>query len=422
VLKNALLIAITLSGCAVRSVPHNTVTVEGIHSRAGVQASRAVPLDQPLSADDAVVVSLQSNAQLKADLAALGIAEADLLEAGLYRNPKLDMLVPIGAKPFELLISMPLEIFWQRSRRIIASQADLDRLAQSLIQNGLNVARDARLAHSDLLQAEGRAKLAQESLTLRLRIQQLTEARLRSGDISELETIPARADAAAAKELAAQTEAEVITAKEKLRFILGHSITRSNLQVKSDPVESSAPPTLETLLEKAMASRPELRAMELTIATAAKKAKWERSRLTLLSAMLSSKEVGANGVLTGPGISVELPIFHRNNGMIARAEAEVAAASLQYLALKQRVAFEVAEARSQWVQASDALRKLREDLKPTLDRAAALMQEQYTRGEVSYLNVLEQTRPLADLRIREVDGEGAVRRAAAQLERSVGSR
>ncbi len=420
-LKNLLLITVLLSGCAVRSIPPNVATVEGIQARTGTKPA-AVSLEQPINSDDAVAIALQNNAQLKADLGALGIAEADLLEAGLYRNPKLDVLVPIGAKPFELLLSMPLEIFWQRSRRIIASQADLDRLAQSLIQNGLNVARDARLAYSELLQMEDRAKLAKESLELRAGIQELTEARLRAGDISELETIGARTDAAGAREFLARSEADAVSAMEKLRFILGQSIARVRLQVKASPVTDADPPAIETLVEKAAASRPELRAAELTIAAATQKGKWERSRLMLLSGLLSSKEVGTNGVLVGPGISVELPIFHRNQGMIKRADAEVAAASLQYLALKQRVAFEVADARNQQAQANDALKRLREDLKPTLERAVALAREQYNRGDVSYLYVLEQTRPLADARMREIDAEAAVRRAAAQLERSVGSR
>jgi outer membrane protein TolC len=57
----------------------------------------------------------------------------------------------------------------------------------------------------------------------------------------------------------------------------------------------------------------------------------------VLAGMLSSKGIGTNGILTGPGLSAELPIFHRNQGLIARADADVEVASRQYLNLKQRV-------------------------------------------------------------------------------------
>ena len=142
----------------------------------------------------------------------------------------------------------------------------------------------------------------------------------------------------------------------------------------------------------------------------------------MLAGQLSSKGVGANGILTGPGLSVELPIFNRNQGLIARADAEVASASLQYLNLKQRVAFEVYEARELLIQAQDALCRLQEAVMPPLRQTVALAEKQYQNGDVSYLFVLEQSRGLVDAELRIADAEAAVRRGQAVLERSVGTR
>jgi len=415
-----------------RAADHKT-TAEGILSRTGksVQPDTASPksslppgvdLQQPLSSDDAVGIAIWNNPQLRVDLATLGLAEADLVDAGLLRNPRLDMLLPVGAKPFELLLNFPIEVFWQRPRRIEASQQALDQLAQSLIQNGLNTARDARWAHSDMVQAVERAVVAKHSTELRQRVSQLTEVRLRAGDISELETIAAKTESASAEEQRIRFEHDVHVATERLRATLGFSAERPELRVKSLAATTEAPPPIHSLLEKAMAARPDLRAAEMAIGVATKRAKWERSRILLLSAQLSSKEVGANGVLTGPGVSVELPVFSHNQGLVARAEAEVELASRQYVALKQRVALEVAETRAQLVQALDALKAVREQVLPPLQRAVALAEDQYRKGDVAYLFVLEQNRGLIDAQLRVVDSEAAIRRAQAQLERSVGSR
>ena len=211
-------------------------------------------------------------------------------------------------------------------------------------------------------------------------------------------------------------------ATERLRATLGFSAERPELRVKSLAATPEVPPPIDSLLEKALAARPDLRAAEMAIAVATKRAKWERSRILLLSAQLSSKEVGTNGVLTGPGVGVELPVFSHNQGLVARAEAEVELASRQYVALKQRVALEVAETRAQLVQALDALKAVREQVLPPLQRAVALAEEQYQKGDVAYLFVLEQNRGLVDAQLRVVDSEAAIRRAQAQLERSVGSR
>ena len=428
-----LAVILFLGGCAARKITPHTATAEGILSRTGkpvqprtTEARSSLPpgagLDQPLSSDDAAGIALWNNPQLRADLATIGVAEGDLIDAGLLRNPRLDMLIPVGAKPFELILNFPMEAFVQRPRRIAASQQALDQLAQSLIQNGLNAARDARWAHADLVQANGRLEIAKQSVDLRERIAKVTDARLRAGDISELETIAARTDLGAAREQLVRLEHDIQIALERLRASLGLAIERAPLRVASAPPALDAPPSIEDLLGKAMASRPDLRASELGIAAATKRARWERSRILWLTAQLSSKGVGEHGILTGPGVSFEVPILNRNQGLIARADADVEVASRQYLALKQRVALEVAEAREQVAQAQDALKRLREDVLPPFERAVAVAENQYKTGDVAYLLVLEQTRGLIDTQIRLIDAETAIRRAQAQLERSVGAR
>lgn len=429
----ALVIPLMSAGCAVHRQPAVDPS-SGIGSRSGLPAppaasSKPEPVWPPglsaassLTPDDAAVVAVWNNKQLQADLATLGIAKGDLIDAGLLRNPRLDMLMPVGAKPFELLLNFPIDVFWQRGRRVQAAEHAYEQLGNSLIQNGLNVIRDARWAHSDLVLAQQRQEVAQRSVALRERIMQLTEARLRAGDISELDAMAAKSDLASAKEQLARLSPESAVANERLRFVLGLSQYPGLLSVQAEPAGTSAPPPVSDLLEKAMGSRADLKAAEISIAAATKRAGWERTRLSLVSAQLSSKGIGTNGILTGPGISAELPIFHRNQGLIARADADVEVQMRLYLALKQRVAFEVQEARELLLQAQAGLSRVSGDVLPALQKTVSLAQQQYEKGEVAYLFVLEQTRGLVDAELRLADSEALVRRGVAQLERSVGSK
>ena len=160
------------TGCATRRTLPSGATASGIQKRTGlslpdhrnrtdaISVPPGLKLDVPLSSDDAAALALWNNAQLRVDLGALGLAEADLLDANLLRNPRLDMLLPVGAKPFELLMNLPIDALIQRPRRIAASQAAHDQLAESLVQNGLNTIRDARFAHADLVQASSRTEVA----------------------------------------------------------------------------------------------------------------------------------------------------------------------------------------------------------------------------------------------------------------------
>src|SRR5262245_42951701 len=259
---------LVLGGCAKpRPIAPLTGTVAGIANRTGLPAIPEAPanqqvrfpagisLDRPLSADDAAAIALWNNRQLYVDLAALGLAQGDLIEAGLLRNPRLDILFPVGLKPFELLFNFPVDVFWSRPRRVEASQAAYNQLAQSLVQNGLNTVRDARLAHADLVLAQARQKAAEEATTLRSRIVELTNARLRAGDISELEAMAARTDAATASEQLVRLRQDVELASERLRIVLGLSVERSAVEVLSTPTDTAAPPGASELLEKALQAR-----------------------------------------------------------------------------------------------------------------------------------------------------------------------
>ena len=158
------------------------------------------------------------------------------------------------------------------------------------------------------------------------------------------------------------------------------------------------------------------------MAAAGARAKWERSRLVALGLLLSSKEVGTSGVRTGPGVAVDVPIFQSNQGGVARADAEVEQAALQYLALRQRIDLEVSEARASLVQALDSLAAWHDRIVPAAKDLAERAKRSYEAGDVSYLTVLEQARQSVDAVLRDVDLQAAARTAAADLDRSVGAR
>lgn len=78
-------------------------------------------------------------------LAELGVAKADLVEAGLIRNPVFSILFPLGPKQLEFTLTWPIEALWQRPRRVAAAQLDVARAAERLVQGGLDLVRDVRL-------------------------------------------------------------------------------------------------------------------------------------------------------------------------------------------------------------------------------------------------------------------------------------
>jgi len=399
-----------------RRTGHGPVPVAG----APPSLPPGVVLDDGLSSDDAVAVALWNNAAFHADLATLGLARADLVEAGLLRNPILSLLLPLGPKQLEATLTFPLEVFWQRPRRVAAAKAELDRVAMSLEQNALNLVRDARLAHAEVAFSEERGRLAKENTHLRRQILELVEKRFTAGEIAELEAIAARADVQIAERAELASSAETAVLRERLAFVTGLPPGHPALAVVEPVAEPPAPAPLDALEHDALAARPDLRAAELAIEAAQKRAKWERSRIMTLAGILDINGKGSKGFEAGPGVSAEIPVFNRNQGGKRRADAEVDRAARQFLATRERIFFEVREAYAQLSTARDGLEAVRTRVVPPLQEAVRVAELAYRDGAESYLFVLEASRRLAETRAGELQALVEIRRAEIQLERAVG--
>jgi outer membrane protein, heavy metal efflux system len=78
------------------------------------------------------------------------VARADIIEAKQIREPLIQVLLAAGPKRFELLWTQPLDLLIQRPKRIRAAELNVQRLAESLGQNGIDLARDVRAAHAEV--------------------------------------------------------------------------------------------------------------------------------------------------------------------------------------------------------------------------------------------------------------------------------
>jgi cobalt-zinc-cadmium efflux system outer membrane protein len=287
------------------------------------------------------------------------------------------------------------------------------------VQNGLNLIRDVRVAHTDFWFAEQRTRILQESADLRARIASLAERRRESGDGTGLDVSLARTDAQVVRELADQAGADIQITRSRLRYLMG--MRRDTRDFTAAASERPALPPLAALLETAVSSRPDLRAAELRVETSGERAKWEQSQiLALLAPSLSIKEVGADGLRAGPGLNMEIPILSRNQGRISRADAEVVRTGLLYAALRDVVEQEVTDAYQKVRQAEASLEQIRTRVRTAIDESIELVERAYKNGDVSLLNVLEATRQRHDVSLREAEAEAAIQRGLAELQRAMG--
>jgi len=432
----ALIFIVSLVGCAGPRAELGKVSTE-LERRSGLGLKESTPgevtmppgvsLDDGLSEDEAVGIALWNNALFQETLADLGLSRADLTQAGMIPNPSLSLLIPVGTKPLELTAKYPLEIFWLRPQRVAAAKLDYERTAERLVQSGLDLIRDVRLSHADATLASRQLKLAEEALVLNQRIATLAQARLQAGEASELEAGNARNDALQAQAQTAKLRVDARVANERLRHLLGLGLRPWDGQLTEAPPLSPGftGDDVDRCLTNALLARPDLRAAELGLEAAGSRIGLARTETFAIAAGVNSKEVGSGAskeFLTGPTVDLALPILNQNQGGVSLARAKFDKAMRQYWSVHDRIVLEVRESHARLEQARDSALFWHEKILPPIATSIRQAEKAYAGGEVSYLFVLETNRRLQDARLKAAAAAADLRRAVAELERSIGQR
>jgi cobalt-zinc-cadmium efflux system outer membrane protein len=180
-----------------------------------------VVLEDGLDEVEAVATGLANNSLFQAALAQLGMAGGDAVQASLIANPQVQLYFPSGAKEGQYTIYAPIESYFLRPTRVKVANREYRRIGDQLVQNGLNVARDIRLAYIDLALVTEQSRLANEAVEIRQGIANLTRDRFKDGDISELETIESKVDALYAEAIDGVQQQNVSIRRARLASLLG---------------------------------------------------------------------------------------------------------------------------------------------------------------------------------------------------------
>ena len=396
---------------------HNLASVENNDE---VKLPDNVSLTDGLTEDEAVAIALWNNARFQANLTELGFSRADLIEAGMLSNPVFSVFFPAGPKQLESTLFLPIESLWQRPHRVSAAKLSAERVAENLIQNGLNLVRDVMIVYTNLTFAQEYEDIIKEEIALNDEILTIAQARLRTGEISGLEEIAFQLEVARIERALVNNTRDAALLDAELKMLLGLRQEKSSIILAPAQIDVDRIFNLDELLTSAYAARPDLRAAEIAIEEAGKRLGWERSRIFNFTAIADYNERGRSGSEFGPGAMFELPLFNRNEGKVARSQALLEQAVRQYLVVKQEIAFKVSEAYTNYLSARDALNILHSDIQQSVISALHKAEKRYSVGEITYQDLLEFKRQLLDSRLREAESIAELHRASAQLWHSIG--
>ena len=373
-----------------------------------------------LTVEESAAIALWNNPRFRADLADLGFARADLIEAGMLPNPVFSLLFPLGPKQMEFTLSYAIDVLWQRPHRIAATRLNAEKVAENLVNNGLALVQDVYISFADLHHATEKLKITGEEAALDEEISAIASARMQAGDISEPEETALRLTASLTREKAISARRDMELRKIDFLTLLGLVADYSEIQINSDPVKLSDIPGPDSLIKTGLACRPDLRAAELEIEVAGEHLGWERSKILNLTAMLDANAQGTEGFEMGPGVNVEIPLLYFNKGGRTRARAEMQRAADHYLTVQLAIRSEILRAYQGYLAARKSYEFLSGEILPEAEKSLQNGEQAYLTGEISYLEFLEFRRQLIQARLRCMEAETEVRKNIASIYYSVG--
>ena len=345
---------------------------------------------------------------------------AQLYNAGLIPDPYLIAFWPIGVKQLEQTLYQSFTAIWIVPVQKKAAQADMDQLANQLVQNGLDVIRDTRLAHADWMMAQQQLKVAEQMRDLRQQLRRLALRQNEAGAISELEAVAPLLEQLNAESEIARLRGSVQAARARLLFLMGLPEDGRPLVAVADEYHPIEVPPAQDVLAEAFEVRPDLLAARYAMEAARKRVKLQKLQKVDIRGIADSNSRGIKGFEIGPGTWFSIPIFNANHGNIAIAEAQYEIAKRRYFTVRNQVQQDVLVAHAQLAQASNNLSIVENKILPATRNASELAKKNFEGGGASYVLTLQTVGQNLTAQTTKATLMADLARALAEMERSIG--
>ncbi|MCX4246433.1 TolC family protein [Paraliomyxa miuraensis] len=368
-------------------------------SRTRVRQRVRALLAEPLSAERAVQVAMLNNRELQATLEELGVAQAELVEAGLLENPVIagDLVFSTRGNGLGGGLSLSqslLSVFLIPAKRRVA-KARLQHAIVTVAHEALVLVRDVKVAHAEVWAAAATVQLHRTRVQAAEVADELAAKQLEAGNLPPLDRAFHGAALDEARLELAEAEVELVAAREALSRLLGLWGSDVAWTVADAPVElPPAEPEPSALEARAVSERLDLSAARFEVEAMERAVQLRRRGVIpqLEAGVESRNEVGddeGHEWVLGPSLAVELPIFDPGHADLARLRAELRRAQhlLQHRAIVVRS--EVREHRAALAMARRSVSYMHEQALPRQAQIGDLALQQYNAMLIGTYELLQ---------------------------------
>jgi len=380
-------------------------------------------LKRPLTANSAVQVALLNNHELQATYEEIGIAQADVIEAGLLRNPlfSIERRWPGQALEAELVTQFIDILFLPLRKR--AAKAQLEAAKARVGNEILKTAAEVRAA---FYEHQGNLQLCDLEVEVEKAAAASAEAALQlhqAGNTRDLDLANEEAMHVQAKLDLAKGQALAVGSREKLNKLMGawgeQTVWTIAPRLPGPPKSEIGTAKLES---RAIEQRLDLAMLRYEALGQAQSLGFAR-----FQEVAQQFEVGGHYVReiqgehsTGPSIRIPIPLFNFGQGVKARGEAKVRQLQQRYLGLAVQIRSDVRTARDRMLNARQIVDYSRATVLPLRHRVVEESQLQYNAMQISLFDLLRAKQEEVNAARQSVEAQRDYWVARAELEKAVG--
>jgi cobalt-zinc-cadmium efflux system outer membrane protein len=370
------------------------------------------PPPEQVTIDQAVQEAVDKNLGLLAERYNLAIADAQIITARLRPNPVLTLgagfpdrqIFHSGTSPYDesAHVDFIFERGGKREYRVAVAENARAVKQLELLNTIRTLVLEVQNACVEVLLAQANLSLARENLQAFTEIVNVNTARVRAGDLPQVELERTKLASLQFENTVRQSESQLLTAANQLQTLLGRTTRSSTFTVIGDLRRDQQPLVRGDLQQRALELRPDLLALRRDQARSAAELRLQLAQgkvdYTIGAEFHRQQGNVANGNQYGLTFSVPIPVFNRNQGEIERAQREQEQIRAKIAALENDMQTEVQNAYAQYTVARDVLQRIETNM---LDRSREVRQTieySYRRGQASFLELLDAQRAFNDTR------------------------
>lgn len=387
--------------------------------------------------------ALSSNPTLAAERQEIEIAEGDVVQARLRKNPLLSVggLKEVSGDDnrFSIGGSVPLELFGRRARRTEVAERKRDATHESFANRERLLAGEVRMRFGEALAGVRNLMFADQLLHANTEFLKLMEDRVREGAAASLDAEEVRVEVNRIKALRIDYQAKAEIALLRLKEEVGVQ-PEETIRLKGLLEVETRTFDRQQLLQLAVSHRPDLafqRANEAAAAADLRQQQAEAKPDASFSAGYERPDSGFSLRAFDPagnlrpirqtfnyavfGLEINLPAFNRNQGAIAADTAAIRSTRSQSAAVDLGLRHEVTQNLVRFDGAQARVAVYRSGVRDQAARNLDVVRETYGYGRIPLLDVIAEQRRYIDIETGYTDVLLDVYAAHVALEQAVGT-